>query len=45
MHYVNGPRFVGVFSIQHGLYFKPCIPVTRGLRRGILFVIVCHQAD
>jgi len=45
MHYVNGPRFVGVFSIQHGLYFKPCIPWIRDLRRGILFVIVCHQVD
>jgi len=41
IHYVNGSRFVGVFSV-HGLYFKL---MTRALHRGILFVIVCRQAD
>lgn len=44
VHYVNGLRFVGVFSV-HGLYFKPCIPMTRALRRGILLVIACRQAN
>lgn len=44
VHYVNGPRFVGVFSV-HGLYFKPCILMIRASRHGILLVIACRQAD